>query len=209
MALTLRELLEKQRLEREAKEAGIPMRPVAQQTELKQALETIAKPGFGETTPKPEPQPREENSLLARLRKSGSLNGNELYGQSVPVGAPQQTSALNSVPQPGLPIPPSPSPQYTEDETENLRRNLAFLAANLDEEKVIGQVLRSTVKQIQEHPELNAVMVDSDFDLIVAAARRSMKFAVRKKEDRADGRGKKKAQADELAAFLKDQGIEL
>jgi hypothetical protein len=130
---------------------------------------------------------------------SGATNGQAVPALSQP---PQGTGTL-PVQQQGLPA------TFTEDETETLKKNLAFLAANLDEKEIIGQVLRTTVKQIQEHPELNAVLIDSDFDLIVAAARRSMKFAVRKKEEKSDKRTAKKQGADELAAFLKDNGIEL
>lgn len=208
MALTLRELLEKQRLEREQREQSSRSEPPPVSVQPARPAAVEEKP-VTLSQPPPQPAPPEENSLLARLRKSGSANGTEATANVSPSPTFATASPANVSQAQQVAPETKPAPAYTEDETENLRRNLAFLAANMDEEKVIGQVLRSTVKQIQEHPELNAIMIDSDFDLIVAAARRSMKFAVRKKEDRAEGRGKKKAQADELAAFLKDQGIEL
>lgn len=209
MALSLRELLDKQRADREAKERGAPI-PVP---EKPGASHGSGENSTGLPTPQKAPQaPPVKRSMFSSL---AGVPANVTQSQT-PSPAP---SPVPETPVPraaeatgttnGAQNPSSPGPALTDDETENLRRNLAFLAANLDEKEVIGQVLRTTVRQIQQHPELNAIMIDSDFDLIVQAARRSMKFTARKKEDKANVKATKASKKQELDDWLKDQGISL
>lgn len=218
MPLTLRELLDKQRAEREAREKGGDA--LARTVTTIEPVVQVASP-----TPALAPQPPKP-----KLGLFGSLSGGGNATQSSPqtntqaqIGmqtAPgnqsgaQANSAngaqnhLNAGNSQGTQISPVPTPTFTVDETEQLRQNLAFLAANLDEAAILPQVLRTTVNQIRQHPELNAVLVNDDFDLIIAAAKRSTKYAQRKKEDKTETRGKRQNAKVELDQFLKDQGIE-
>lgn len=210
MALSLRELLDKQRAEREAKEKG---GDATVQRATSSPVETVVPVASPTPAPAPQPSPpptppkRSMFSSLAgvpaNVTQSQTPNSAPQVATETPVPRAAETTGTTNGAQ------SSPGPALTDDETENLRRNLAFLAANLDEKEVIGQVLRTTVRQIQQHPELNAIMIDSDFDLIVQAARRSMKFTARKKEDKANVKATKASKKQELDDWLKDQGIEL
>lgn len=217
MALSLRELLDKQRADREAKERGgggaTPVSPVA-------AIEQPTKPepppishseNVGNPKPTPAPIKRSMFSSLAGVPANVTQSQTPSPAPSpVPETPVQRTTGASEAANGTATASASlPGPALTDDETENLRRNLAFLAANLDEKEVIGQVLRTTVRQIQQHPELNAIMIDSDFDLIVQAARRSMKFTARKKEDKANVKASKADKKAELDKWLKDSGIDI
>lgn len=233
MALSLRELLEKQRAEREARDQkpAAPLPATSAPVAVPSALSRPEPP----QAPSLPPAEQKGRGLLSRFGGSNVTQGQtpsvappsgaegiSNTGQKAQTGA-NGTAGLrttdagqggsNSGSSGGTNTPtgmaPAVSPVLSEDETENLRKNLAFLAANLDEKEVIGQVLRTTVRQIQQHPELNAIMIDSDFDLIVAAARRSMKYTARRKEEKSDAKAKKAGQKAELDQWLKDQGIDL
>lgn len=221
MGITLRELLEKQRAEREAKEKG------------GDALAGYNTVSPTHTAPQPVVSPTPtpavsspKRSLFSNL--SGAKNENQSTQtlgpqaangtagkQATPEAVASNSTANHNTASPtnittSAGLAPAPiGPTLTADETENLRKNLAFLAANMDEREILGQVLRTTVDQIRQHPELAAIMIDSDYDLIVAAARKSMKYAVRKKEEKVDKRTAKKDQTAELKEFLKDSGISL
>lgn len=243
MALSLRELLDKQRADREAKEAkekgggaveSVPRNivtstrtghdvtpvPVASPIPAHAPQEKPgASHGSGENstglpTPQKVPQAPPKRSMFSSLAGVPTNVTQSQTPSPAPSPVPEAQPQEKSPQMVGGPVASAnrsgpATPALTDDETENLRRNLAFLAANLDEKEVIGQVLRTTVRQIQQHPELNAIMIDSDFDLIVAAARRSMKFTARKKEDKADAKATKQSKKQELDQWLKDQGIEL
>ena len=209
MALSLRELLDKQRADREARDQkpAAPLPATSVPAENRPSVSAQPEPPQAPSSPPAEPKSR---GLLSRFGGSNGKAGDAV--ESVPGNNTTSTRTGHDVvpPQVASPSPaPVASPVLTEDETENLRKNLAFLAANLDEKEVIGQVLRTTVRQIQQHPELNAIMIDSDFDLIVAAARRSMKYTARRKEEKSDAKAKKAGQKAELDQWLKDQGIDL
>lgn len=230
MPLTLRELLDRQRAEREARE-GMAQGLMKPETTIgKTFVAEIKTPpeeknfasGFVRDqynmpvkdmhVPVPtQPPPKPKLGLFGSLSGGGNANqSTPSVSQETQVGTAQIVqSSASTIGHSNGTQNQAPTPTLTPDETATLRQNLAFLAANLDEAPILGQVLRTTVKQIQDHPELNAVLVDADFDLIVAAARRSMKYAVRKKEDKSDAKTKKQSQKAELEAWLKDSGIDL
>ena len=215
MGLSLRELLDKQRADREAKEKGggavesVPGNiATSTRTGHDVAVPQAASPSPAPAAPTPPPPKRSMFSSLSGAPANVTQTETPSPQTQVAAEAKPPNGQSHVVHGAGSGNSPS-SPTLSADETENLRRNLAFLAANLDEKEIIGQVLRTTVRQIQQHPELNAIMIDSDFDLIVQAARRSMKFTARKKEDKADVKATKKSKKDELDSWLKDQGIEL
>lgn len=206
MALSLRELLDKQRAEREARERvpNASAEPLVQNVAVEGNSSNSAQPLSSALAPSP--QPLKRNGLFGRfVPQSAPAPADEKPVASGAASAAREHAEAA----PATPAPPQvPLPSYSEDETENLRKNLAFLAANLDEKEVLGQILRTTVRQIQTHPELSAIMIDSDFELIVAAARQSMRYTARRKEEKSDAKAKKQSQKDELKAFLKDQGVD-
>lgn len=215
MALTLRELLDKNRAEREARErastGGQPSHlPAPAQAQDAIGSQAVAPPG-PPTPPAPSITGR---GLLSRLSK-GADNANQSTqapSAPTPVGAETVAPVVQKSVATAHPISTSngtASPSFTVDETETLKKNLAFLAANLDEPQIVGQILRTTVRQIQAAPELSAIMIDSDFDLIVLGARKAGRYVQRKKEEKSDARTKKQSQKAELEAFLKDSGIDL
>jgi hypothetical protein len=204
MALTLKDMIELQRRQREER-VQAPAAPPKPAPPTVASLQPVSPPvepraAASEDVRQPAPQPQ-VSGLMARLQKAN--------GASAAVAQSHLPTTRPAIVEEKPVISPSPNGTYTADETETLKKNLAFLAANMEEASVIGQVLRGTVKQLQEHPELSSIMIDSDFDLIVAAARRSMKFAVRKKDDRTEKGMKKRSDADELTKWMKDAGFEL
>lgn len=208
MGMTLREILDLQRRQRE-------------ETEQSGASGATAATSVAVTEQPTKPNPHtngEMGGLLARLR--GTVDNVVNQTNPVPVGIRSNNRSDGSGSSTELRQGADdkavengkitqPSPVFTEAETDTLRKNLAFLAANMEEKEVLGQVLRTTVRQIQQHPELSAIMIDNDYDLIVAAARRTTKYVQRKKEEGTEKRGKKAQEKEELDRWLKDQGIEL
>lgn len=199
MALSLREVLELQRRQREEKEAAsAPFAPSSPSAPLQPSPSVSAIPVSKAPPVAPAPATPTGRGLLSRLQ-----------AQPQPQQIIPEQAKPNGAIAPTVQKVEQPAPVFAVDETEQLKKNLAFLAANMDEKELLGQILRTTVRQLQEHPELSSIVIDTDYDLIVAAARRSMKFATRKKEDRVEKAGKKTQDKNELDAWLKDQGIEL
>jgi len=112
--------------------------------------------------------------------------------------APRQEQ--QNAPQPeGAPVVPV--------EMEKLRGNLDYLAANIEQKELVGQVVRTIAIQLKESPELEAHMNDGDFNLIIRGLRRAFNVAARNKSEKKEFKRKADKEVDELSGLLGDLGI--
>lgn len=110
---------------------------------------------------------------------------------------PSENSAVNSSDQ---------KPTRTID-TAALRANLKYLADNIEQKELVGQIVRTIAVQLKQNPELTPLMTDGDVDLMVRGLRRSFAIVARKKsEDREKKAGKDKG-TNELMAAFRDAGL--
>lgn len=88
-----------------------------------------------------------------------------------------------------------------------LRANLDYLAANIDQRELVGQVVRTIAVQLKSNPVLGEGMVDADFDLLIRGLRKSYMVAARNKSEKRVAKAAKSADADEIGDMMKDLGI--
>lgn len=92
-------------------------------------------------------------------------------------------------------------------DTESLRRNLEYLANNIDQKELVKDIVRTIAVQIKENPGLMAHMAHADMDLMVRGLRRSYAIVARKKSEVRENKSAKSAVENELAAAFKDAGL--
>lgn len=90
-----------------------------------------------------------------------------------------------------------------------LRENLKFLAENIEQKELVGQVVRTIAVQMKSNPAIFEGLVDSDFDLVVRGLRRAYMIAARNKTDKRTKAAAKTSEIDEIATMFKDAGINL
>lgn len=94
-------------------------------------------------------------------------------------------------------------------DVESLRKNLEYLALNIEQKELVGNVVRTIAMQLRSQPELIPYMKEADVDLVVRGLRRSYNVAVRVKTEKAEKKGKSTALDVELAGVMKDIGFKL
>lgn len=100
--------------------------------------------------------------------------------------------------------------QKTNDGTANieeLKRNLAYLANNIENKEMVGQVVRTIASQLKNSPELCPGMTNADVNLVVRGARMAYQVAATRKQEKADVKKSKSKDTEALDAFFKDAGI--
>lgn len=93
-------------------------------------------------------------------------------------------------------------------DTTALRANLEYLANNIEQQELVGQVVRTIATQLKQSPELTPFVSNSDMNLIVRGARFAYNIAARKKTEVKEAKGKAKGNADELNAMFKAAGFD-
>jgi len=93
-------------------------------------------------------------------------------------------------------------------DVETLRTNLVYLANNIEQPEMVGQVVKKIAMQLKQSPELVPFMKDADFDLIVRGARSAYKIAARKKAEQRDSKAKGKKDNSALEAEFKAAGLD-
>lgn len=102
--------------------------------------------------------------------------------------------------------------QKTNDgqiDVESLRNDLTYLANNIEQREIVGQVVRKIAQQLRQTPELTPYMTDADMDLMVRGLRSAYSIAARKKTEKADTKKKGSALDNELAGALAGLGLTL
>jgi hypothetical protein len=102
--------------------------------------------------------------------------------------------------------------QKTNDgaiDVEELRRNLDYLANNIEQKELVGQVVRTIATQLHKNTSLQKFMRDSDVDLVVRAVRSSYQIAARKKTEKAESKKTNTAQMTQLQDAMKELGLDL
>lgn len=94
-------------------------------------------------------------------------------------------------------------------DVETLRKDLNFLALNIEQVDLVRQVVQKIAITLRKNPALASYMKDADVDLIVRGLRRSYNIAVRKKEDKKEGKMKKKGVELDIDAAFSQMGISL
>lgn len=92
---------------------------------------------------------------------------------------------------------------------EQLRRNLDYLAANIEQKELVGGVVRTIAMQLRNMPELGKFLQDDDFNLIVRGLRRAFNVAARAKTEKRAVRAEANQDVDDLSRMMKDMGISL
>lgn len=187
----LRDLIEKQKAEAAAKMVQKPSAPLS-------SLETSSKI--------PPPAVEAKRGFLARVKTAIPESSPPIPQQEVKkLPEPEQTEV--SVPVVQTLVAPPPKADLSDAGIAELRRNLDFLANNIEQPALVGQVVRNIAQQLQDNPQFSSSMVNADFDLIVRGLRKAFNTAARKKSE---GQAKRKASDEETSEFLsmlKDVGI--
>ena len=83
-----------------------------------------------------------------------------------------------------------------------LKKNIAFLSANIEQKELVGQVVRTILVQLRRNPQFSTHMVDTDFDVITRGFRRSAVIAARKKTEKREATAAKKKDKSEFSDFM-------
>ena len=92
---------------------------------------------------------------------------------------------------------------------EEIRRNLDYLANNIEQKELVGQVVRTIATQLHKDTSLQKFMRDSDVDLVVRAVRSSYQIAARKKTEKTESKKTNTAQMTQLQDAMKELGLDL
>lgn len=101
--------------------------------------------------------------------------------------------------------------QKTNDgvaDIEELKRNLAHLANNIEQPALVGQVVRTIAQQIANSPQLCPHMTRGEVNLMVRGLRMSYQVAAMKKQEKVDSKAAKSKGTQELGQMFKDAGID-
>jgi hypothetical protein len=90
-----------------------------------------------------------------------------------------------------------------------LRKNLDFLAANIEQQELVRQIVATIAIQLRQNPALKEYMKDADVDLVVRGLRRSYNVAKRAKTEKAELKTKKKQVDLDLDKALSEMGLDL
>jgi hypothetical protein len=90
---------------------------------------------------------------------------------------------------------------------EELRHNLTYLANNIEQKELVGQIVRTIAQQLANSPELTPYMTNADVNLMVRGLRRGYQIAARKKAEQKEARASKTKDTSELAQAFKDAGL--
>ena len=212
---SLRDLIDKQKQLKAQKEAEksplpngeykgvivqIPQTPPTEATPLRQSIRRFGKKG-GESKNAP---------------AVGTVNLVEKKPQtsSMPYTRESQQSAVSSSPERMFETPLQEAVKAAKvdlphNTVEDLRQNLAFLAANIENKDLVKQAVRTVAGMLAANPQFSTQMPmqRSDFNLLVKGVRRSYEMAARKKAQRQETRQKSEADQDEVMRLLKDLDI--
>ncbi len=89
-----------------------------------------------------------------------------------------------------------------------LKKNLEYLAENIEQKELVGQVVRTIMVQLKEKPELHPFVLDQDIDLLVRGFRRAYAVAARAKNEKRTKSEARSALQGEFASAMKDAGID-
>lgn len=188
---SLRELLDKQAAEKAAQVPPARLPPV-------------------ETKPAVPNEPPKKRSVLDRIGGGGSP---EYTGTQMPVmktSIPDLEAALAAGPAQTIIVTvPAPKQDLPQSSIEELRKNLDYLAENIDQKNLVGQVVRTIGTQLYENPQFSSCMKDTDFDLLVRGLRSSYKMAARRRVELGEKREEKREDVLELESMMKDLGVSL
>lgn len=101
--------------------------------------------------------------------------------------------------------------QKTNDgvvDLEELKKNLAYLANNIENPALVGQVVRTIAQQIANSPQLCPHMTRGEVNLMVRGLRMSYQVAAMKKQEKVDSKAAKSKGTAELGQMFKDAGID-
>lgn len=87
---------------------------------------------------------------------------------------------------------------------QQFHENLELLKASLGDPAMLGQMIRAVFAEVKEHPELHAVMTESDFNLIAEAAREATGFKIAEKLERKGKRGAGSKLRDDFEQLARD-----
>lgn len=90
---------------------------------------------------------------------------------------------------------------------EELRRNLTYLANNIEQKELVKQVVVTIAIQIKNNPALMNHMKNEDMDLMVRGMRRSYAIVARKKSEVREAKQSKSSAASELEKSFKEAGF--
>lgn len=187
---------------------------LAKQAAEKAARELVAKassdaPIAAAPNPSP-PAPAPVKKSLAFLKKPAA-NVSPPPVSTVPEKVVSTSQPpLEQATVPALPVQLTEAPKdLTDAGVAELRRNLEYLAQNIDQREIVGQVVRTIAVQLAENPQFSTSMVNADFDLLVRGLRASHKVAAYKKTEKTTTRAKAKVDVDEFSNFMKDSGFSL
>lgn len=92
-------------------------------------------------------------------------------------------------------------------DVDTLRRNLEYLANNIEQVELVGQIVRTIAVQLRQNPALSSYMKDEDVNLVVRGLRRSYNIAMRRRVEKVEKKSNKSALDNELADAFKNLGI--
>lgn len=125
--------------------------------------------------------------------------------EKTPIQAVQNTEILQSS------ASQTADAQKTNDGTANieeLKRNLAYLANNIENKDLVADVIRTIAVQIKNYPELFPHMTRGDVNLMVRGLRMAYQTAAMKKQEKKSSVKKNDAAVMEISQMMKDAGID-
>lgn len=198
-------------------EPVVPVKPpiISETPKVEEGLTAvpIIAPQLEPHPPTSEPAPV-GNSVMNRLRsqiaaKKPVIISEPKLASEIPNDMGKQLEAYEQVVK-ALPSLTSTLPtEGPVADLEKMRANLKYLAENIEQKDLVGQVIRTIAVQLKSNPAIGDGMVDSDFDLIVRGLRKAYMVAARKKTETRGKAIAKTKEVDEISAMFKDAGINL
>lgn len=223
--MSLRDLLEAQRA---AKLAAAGVVPAASVKPAMPEAKVVLSPSSPLSGSGIVAEPSKPLSALERMRQNRPPPAEKLDRASVAISAPIIRSivppiTLNEQPQ----VAPVTSRSSLDDLNKlvmgkeerpeiaatfetglaELRKNLDFLSANMEQKDLVGQVVRTIMIQLTKNPTFSSKMSDTDYDTLTRGFRRAHNVAKRKAEEKKTVKAGKKREVNEFADFMKDSGM--
>lgn len=102
--------------------------------------------------------------------------------------------------------------QKTNDgaiDPSELKRNLEYLANNITQKELVGQIIRTIAIQLRQNPQLTPFMTDADVDLVVRGIRAAYEIAARKRAEKSETKRKSTKLDIDIGEMLKSGGLDL
>jgi hypothetical protein len=204
--MSLRALLDAKAAEKAKQEANLPIPPVPG----KMTIPDLGRPPPIETAVEVKTEPEKPKGFSSRLGAAiAAVKSSSPIAKSTAPKDPY-LAGIQAKAAPPAPVDiAAKPPEFTGPmaNMDKIRENLQFLANNIEQKELVGDVVRTIAVQLQQNPVLGDHLSDGDIDLIVRGLRRAFQTASRVKTEKRYQAKARNEQVDEIGDIMKGLGL--